>query len=239
MLPDSHQSPTFTPPHMPPAERPNFRSIALVTLMVYLAGWVLLICGGFFGGFLEALAARSSAPGTDPFAAFNEPIPLLVLALVISGLLCFLLSLIFFAVLLHALWKVVQDGSASLSPGAAVCLACIPIVNLVGIFFGFSGLAREINRVGMPMNQGRRLVGEGVALAACICYVSGAVGGCIGCLFGLVGLVGIVLRYVSLFSMCRACEWIVLSGGPQRIAPASPYIPPVQRGNTFDPPGIG
>ncbi len=222
--------------------RPNFRSTALLTLLIYLAGWVLIIAGGFIGGVADFIA-QSRIPGADPFASFNQPLPFLALALILAGFLCFLLSIIFFAVLLYALWGVVQDGYASLSPGVAVALTCIPIVNLVGLFFGFSGLARQINRVGIPMNQGRPLVSEGLALASCICYVSGAVAGClpiIGCLFGLAGAVGIVLRYVSLFSMCRACEWIVLSGGPP---PYSPYrhgsSPHIDAPNAFDPPTYG
>lgn len=227
---------------MSPGPRPNFRSTALVTLIIYCVGWALMIAGSVLAGLLDAIS-QSRGPGASPIDAFNQPIPIVAMGLMGAGLLCFLGAIIFFAVLLHAMWGVVQDGRASLSPGAAVALTVIPIVNLVGMFFGFSGLAKEINRVGGPMNQGRPLVSEGLALAACVCYVAGAVGGCIpliGCIFYVAGLSGVVMRYISLFSMARACEWIVLSGGPGAFTPFDGMgVPPIDRPNTFDPPGIG
>lgn len=227
---------------LPSDPRPNFRSTASLVLIVYCVGWGLVISGSVLAGLLDVIS-QSRAAGASPIDVLSQPIPFVAMALLGTGMLCFLASLIFFAVLLHAMWGVVQDGAASLSPGAAVALTVIPLVNLVGMFFGFSALAKEINRVGGRMNQGRPLVSEGLALASCICYVGGAVGGCvplIGCMFSIAGLVGVVLRYVSLFSMARACEWIVLSGGPVAATPFDRFgLPPVDRPNTFDPPGVG
>ncbi len=164
------------------------------------------------------------------------------IGLMLLGALCMLGSLVIYAILLYKMWAVVQDGRASLSPGAAVALGVIPLVNLVGLFFAFSWLAKEINRVGVGMGSPRPLVSEGLALSSCICYVVGAVGGCIpvlGCLFSPVGLVGVVLRFISMFGMARACEQIALAGGA-RAAPMMPPpgfgVPPTQRPNPFDPP---
>lgn len=222
-------------------ERPNFRSVALAVLLVYCVGWVLLMGGGFLAGFLDVIRSSGSGMG-DPFA--NASFSPIAVAVMLLGILCMLASWILFAALLHGMWGVVQDGRASMSPLAGALLAVIPLVNLVGIFFGFSGLAKEINRVGAPMNQGRPLVNAGLALASCICYVVGAVGGCVpflGCFLSIAGLVGIVMRYISMFGMARACEWIVLSGGAAPMAPAAGgfVAPPIDRGNAFDPPGIG
>ncbi len=86
----------------------------------------------------------------------------------------------------------------------------IPIVNFVGIFFGFYGLSQDLTRV--ARERGLQVhTSDGLTLAACICWVAGTVLGCIpfiGCLFSPVGLVGVIMWFITMFRMAKAAALI-------------------------------
>jgi hypothetical protein len=75
---------------------------------------------------------------------------------------------IFNLMLLHGLWKTVQDGHARTTPGKAVGFLFIPLFNLYWIFVAFYGLAQELNRVIAQENAPVAKTSEGLALAHCI-----------------------------------------------------------------------
>lgn len=80
-------------------------------------------------------------------------------------------SAIVFAVLLYQMWKVVQDGYASVSPGSAVGLLFVPIFNLFWLFIAIRGLAHECNQVIQRHGYNARPAPVGLALAYCICLL--------------------------------------------------------------------
>jgi hypothetical protein len=80
-------------------------------------------------------------------------------------------SIVVYHALLYQMWKVVQDGYASLSPGTAVGLMFIPFLNIVWIFFAIAGLARELNLFLQRRGYDARPAAPGLALAQCICLI--------------------------------------------------------------------
>jgi hypothetical protein len=74
-------------------------------------------------------------------------------------------------VLLYKMWKQIQDGHASITPGMAVGLCFVPLFHLVWYFFAYYGLAKEQNgylyRYGIP----GRYSSEAMALTTCILNV--------------------------------------------------------------------
>lgn len=130
-----------------------------------------------------------------------------------------LVSVVFYGIFIYRAWRVVEYDGVLLSPVAAVLLSVIPVVNLVGCFLTFYGLAREMNRVAMRRGATRRPANEGLALAACLCYACGVVVGCIpliGCLFSPVGLAGMIMWMISM---------VQLGNIGDRLAAAPPGMP--------------
>lgn len=81
----------------------------------------------------------------------------------LSGLLliAMLVSVVFYGIFIYRAWRVVEYDGVLLSPVAAVLLSVIPVVNLVGCFLTFYGLAKEMNRVAMRHGATRRPANEG------------------------------------------------------------------------------
>jgi len=104
---------------------------------------VLIIVGQLFGVELERAADESLAL----FATLS--ISLIVAAIVCPAIavLAIVAEGIFFCVLLHRLWQVVQDGCARTTPGKAIGYLFIPFFNLYWCFVVTRGLALELNRV--------------------------------------------------------------------------------------------
>jgi hypothetical protein len=73
------------------------------------------------------------------------------LSTVLTGLVCIfqaitILSQVLEYVLIYKLWKVVEDGYASTTPGKAVGFLFIPFFNYYWFFRAFWGLAKDLNR---------------------------------------------------------------------------------------------
>lgn len=220
--------------------RSGLKTLAISIVAVYLASIAAFIVGGVVE---DSFSANSSPFGsTGPFGD-NPPSPITV-TIILGGFMGLFACLTQYAIFLYKGWKVVQDGQESLSPGAAAALGVAPFVSLVGVFFAFHGLARELNRVNRQLGLGRPRVSEGMAMAAAICYVIGAFS-CIpllGCLASPVGLVGTVLWMIGLFQMATSADAIVAArasgilavAGTSGPSAAHPFGAPTM--NPFAPP---
>lgn len=92
----------------------------------------------------------------------------LPLLLVFIGYGLLVASMVFQLMLLHSLWKVVQDGEARTTPGKAVGLSFIPLFNVYWMFVAIAGLPKEMNRVRAAEAPDAPECDEKVALAHCI-----------------------------------------------------------------------
>lgn len=203
-------------PDVPP-QSPAFRPAAIAVLALYLLGLGLGIGAGVVDGLLGLRSGADRA--LERLAEGADPSPMAV-AMTCGGVIFLLGMLAVYAFLIHGLWRVVQDGRARLSPVAGTLLAVVPIVHLVGMFFGFAGLAKDLNRVGEGM--GAPPVNEALAVAACVCCAVGTVFGCIpfiGCLFSPIALAGLVLWFIVLFQM--AASGTVIAEGQRPVAEPS------------------
>lgn len=73
------------------------------------------------------------------------------------------------SVAIYGMWNQLRDGQGgTLSPGLAVGLNFVPIINLVWFYFSFAGLARAIERYTSHYGIESRSPGRGVCLGACI-----------------------------------------------------------------------
>jgi hypothetical protein len=97
------------------------------------------------------------------------------LAFVLVGFGVIAAGVVFQFMLLHGLWKVVQDGKARTTPGKAIGFLFIPFFQIYWMFVAFHGLAQELNRVidaeGLPVAK----ASEGLALSYCIVMCCGVI----------------------------------------------------------------
>lgn len=91
----------------------------------------------------------------------------------VAGYLAMLASFILWLVLLHKCWGVIQDGAPRTTPGKAVGFLFIPLFNLYWGFQAVWGLACDLNAYCRERGIQARPVGEGLALATCITWVTG------------------------------------------------------------------
>lgn len=64
----------------------------------------------------------------------------------VLGSLVAIYGVVIFAVLVHRMWNIIQDGSPRTTPGKAVGYLFIPFYNLYWIFQSFLGWAKDFNR---------------------------------------------------------------------------------------------
>mgnify|MGYP000915462208 CR=1 FL=1 len=182
---------------------PPFKMFVVGTLVLYLA----LVFFTVLAGLTQGLVAGANGNSEHPFDNIS---PIAVICALLA-LVCAVGMAVVYGINLYRMWGTVQDGKASLTPGTAVVISLVPGVMLVGCFFAFHGLSKEMNRVGG--SRGGPAVSEGWALTACILMVVGAVLGCIpfvgGCIGGPLQIVAIVFWVMSMFQMARTAEWLV------------------------------
>jgi serine/threonine protein kinase len=89
----------------------------------------------------------------------------------VLGLLALIAQVVIRAVFLGLAWRIVQDGHAPTTPGAAVGRMFIPLYNAVWCFRSWRGLARTMNDVSERLAVDGPLVSEGLALTWCILFV--------------------------------------------------------------------
>lgn len=93
------------------------------------------------------------------------------------GVVALIAAVVFFAILLHKMWKVVQDGRARTTPDKAAGFLFIPFFNLYWVFVAVRGLALDLNsyvrrhRAGMDAEPAP----TGLALVFCILLACTAV----------------------------------------------------------------
>ncbi|MBN1593949.1 MAG: hypothetical protein JW941_11965 [Candidatus Coatesbacteria bacterium] len=98
--------------------------------------FVRSIAGGLFLGYAAMLCAFIN------FATFDDT-PALILA--ILGALFYLYGGICSLVLIYKMWASVQDGDARTTPGRAVGLLFIPLLNLWWLFHSIAGFPKDYN----------------------------------------------------------------------------------------------
>jgi hypothetical protein len=117
------------------------------------------------------------------------------------------------------MWRVVRDELRTLSPTSATVLSVIPIVHFVGMFFAYWGLARCLNAEARVRNAPHLRASEGMALAACFCYIIGTIFGWIpfiGCVFSPVGLTGLLLWMIGIVKMSDIGDKLLAMNAPIR-----------------------
>ena len=97
------------------------------------------------------------------------------LAFVFVGFGVLVAAMVFQYMLLHGLWKTVQDGHARTTPGKAVGYLFIPVFNIYWMFVAHHGLAQELNRVIDREGAGVVKPSEGLALTFCILFCASAI----------------------------------------------------------------
>lgn len=97
------------------------------------------------------------------------------LAFVFVGFGVLVAGMVFQYMLLHGLWRVVQDGRARTTPGKAVGFLFIPLFNLYWIFIAQYGLAQELNRIIDGERAPAPKANEGLALTFCILICCAAI----------------------------------------------------------------
>ena len=202
---------------LPP--KPRFVTLAVIILLLYLVGVIALMFGAGVDGALNSSSLSSGSPLNQ--ASSSQVGPAFWAGLAVC-LLCYAARVTCYIILLHGMWKVVQDGRARATPGAGACLAGIPILNLVGNYFGFYGLACDLTRVARERGLNAS-AGDGLALSACICF-DVALFSClpiIGCIFSPAGLAAAVLWFVALFRMANVATMIATT--PAGAANPAPY----------------
>jgi tetratricopeptide (TPR) repeat protein len=88
----------------------------------------------------------------------------------VLGLLALIAQAVIRAVFLSLAWRIVQDGHAPTTPGAAVGSMFIPLYNAVWGFRCWRGLARTMNDFSERLAVDGPLVSEGLAMAYCILF---------------------------------------------------------------------
>lgn len=91
-----------------------------------------------------------------------------VLMIIFIGILGLIASIVFYMLLLHKLWTLVQPSEKS-TPGKAIGFLFIPFFNLYWQFVAIYGLAQEVNRKRTQMGIGGTPVNEQMAMIGCIC----------------------------------------------------------------------
>lgn len=202
--------------------------LCVAVLTLFISAIVCIFVAALLDGMLSAASSGGSPFSGNPYGQNDIGVAGIV---GMSGFAILMLaSYVTYIVLLLKMWNVVQDGRAGFTTGAAVALAVIPIVNLVGVFFGFLGLAKDLNRVASERGLHVR-VSEGLTLAACICWVVGSVFGCIpiiSCITSPIGLAGNVMFFIAIFQMASVSTAIVSAPGtplPQAGFPSSANWP--------------
>ena len=82
------------------------------------------------------------------------------------------LTCVFFFLILHRGWCLVQDGQTDVTPGKAVGFCFIPIFSLYWIFVGIAGLPKQINRIAELRAAPDAKINPAFALVTCILTVS-------------------------------------------------------------------
>lgn len=135
----------------------------------------------------RALAAPSAgAPAVDPAVQAQKlqkwftawwvcTLAGIPLAFILVGYGVLVAGAVFQFMLLHGLWKTVQDGAARTTPGKAVGFLFIPLFNLYWMFVALHGLSKELNRVIDAEEAPVGRTSEGLALAHCLLICSGVI----------------------------------------------------------------
>lgn len=94
--------------------------------------------------------------------------------LMIIGFLFVLVFFIFFWVLVHKMWAVIQDGNARTTPGKAVGYMFIPFYNIYWIFVALAGFAKDYNAYIERHGIQAKPLSEGLFLAFTWVWLLGA-----------------------------------------------------------------
>jgi hypothetical protein len=90
------------------------------------------------------------------------------LALVFIGYGLLTASVVFQLMLLHGLWRVVQDGAARTTPDKAIWLSLVPFFNVYWMFVAIGGLPKEMNRIRAAEAPGAPECDENLGVIHCI-----------------------------------------------------------------------
>lgn len=118
---------------------------------------------------------KISSSGLVAFAILHHVAVFLEMATVLVLPLSFtfwVISAVFFFMILHRGWQLVQDGQTDVTPGKAVGFCFIPFYNLYWIFVAVAGLPKQLNRVADARGVPEAKVNPAFALVSCICIVS-------------------------------------------------------------------
>lgn len=120
-----------TQPPPLPATPPARPAVKPVSRGGYIFGWLVLNASGFA---LATYAGQSGASGDESLAIFLA-----------TSAIAFLLTVMR---LLHKAWAAIHDGASGVSPGPAVGLLFVPIVNLFWSFRVFPGYVTAFRKFG-------------------------------------------------------------------------------------------
>ena len=81
-------------------------------------------------------------------------------------------SAVFYFLILHRGWSLVQDGQTDVTPGRAVGFCFIPFYNLYWVFVGIAGLPKQLNRIADARGAPEAKINTAFALVSCICLVT-------------------------------------------------------------------
>lgn len=137
-------------------------------LFLQLSG-ILMTVGG---PLLATALAASHAKTSDELPVAAAAIGLIGY---VGGTILLVAALIVALVYLHRAWAALVWGRPQATPGKAIGFLFIPLFNLYWIFIAHWGLARDWNRImaSYPDLARAPRISPGVALACCICAISG------------------------------------------------------------------
>lgn len=111
----------------------------LIGFIGYILMIVLMIKGGIDAG--ETMQADPNATPTMPNGV--------VVGMIVGGIgmLCLLLSTIFFYINIYRAWSCLRAGAPRTTPGMAIGMLFIPFYNIYWIFVAIAGLPKDWNRI--------------------------------------------------------------------------------------------
>lgn len=170
-------------------------------------------------GIMSALMVGALVLGAIAATLNQQEDNPIVLVISVLGVLVALGMLALYGWWISRMWYVVREELRTLSPTTAVLISLIPIVHCVGMFLAFWGLAKCLNAEARARNMPQFRVSEGMALAACICYISGTIFGLIPLIeyvFTPVRFVGMVLWMVGIVKMSVFADRLFAMNAPTR-----------------------
>ncbi len=168
---------------------------------LYLGVMAAGLIGGIvfiFVGMGTLIAAAAKAQGSQDPTAMVNAIMAGGIGVFALAVLCFLVFGVTYLVLIFKAWSAIQDGQASWSPAVATIPLIVPLLNLIWVFIGIWGWAKDYNKYVTRHNLNVPKVTEGLFLGQAICVVLGL----IPIVNAFAGLANLILTFVNAAKMC-------------------------------------